>query len=154
MTSLYGRIRLHPWHPPTTHFPIALLSTSLLWDVLAVCLGAAPWRELAYWSQLAGLGFAALAVTLGMVDALRYVWTDSPPPRSATARLTQAHLALMLLGIALFGSSFYFRSRPGEVLAGVIVLSSLGTLAMVSGAWLGGLLVYAEGVGTLRESRH
>ena len=36
------RLAVHPVHPILTDFPIALLTTAVLWDVVALVTGAAP----------------------------------------------------------------------------------------------------------------
>lgn len=152
--TVLRRLLAHPFHPPTTHFPIGLLSTSLLWDVISLFDHSPPWKAMAYWSLAAGLAFAGLALTVGMVDAMRYVWVERAPPPTV-GRLTLVHLSTMCVGLAVFGLGFYLRHPLGDPAipagTGAVALSVVGTIALLAGGWVGGELVYGQGVGTRRR---
>jgi uncharacterized membrane protein len=149
--ALFGWLSRRPFHPPLTHFPIALLSTSLLWDVLSHSSHARMWQPMAYWTLIVGLLAGVAAVTLGMVDATRYVWIEERSLSRATQRMAIVHIALVMSGLIVFGASLYVRHSTGIATGSTgtlpLILSASGTVLILGGAALGGELVYAKGVG-------
>ena len=49
----------HPLHAVLSDFPLALLGTSLLWDIIGILRGEALWWAISYWNIALGLGILA-----------------------------------------------------------------------------------------------
>ncbi|MEX2104462.1 MAG: DUF2231 domain-containing protein [Bacilli bacterium] len=62
-----SRLLSHPLHPIFTHFPMALLMISLLWDILGLWQGDPFWWSFSFWSITVGLIFAVLAMVTGLI---------------------------------------------------------------------------------------
>ena len=75
----------HPVHQLLIPFPVGLLVTAVVFDVIHLVTGAPRWSEVAYWMMAAGLVGALVAAPFGTMD-----WTKTPPGRgrSASARCT------------------------------------------------------------------
>ena len=52
----------HPLHPLFAHFPVALWTTSIAWDVLGLYTGSTQWWSLGYGCLAAGLVVALPAI--------------------------------------------------------------------------------------------
>lgn len=145
------RFRDHPIHPAITDFPIALLPLALLWDAIALWQNGDFWWKAAFWTLVAGLAAALPTATTGFLD---YVTLD----RSSRAfRTATSHMLVMLTAVSLFAGSAVAQGGPSEVSGGqaalVVSLAILGVLLLGVGGWLGGELVYREGVG-VEPNRH
>lgn len=135
----------HPLHPATTHFPVALLLSTVLWDAAAGVTGDRFWDRMAFWVLVAGLAASGLTLITGLLE---YAALGVEHPASSRAHV---HLILMLLAVSLFGASALFRGAEvlGEAVDPVaaVVLSALGAAVLVVGGWAGADLVYRYGVG-------
>lgn len=151
---MLGRLLEHPFHPPTTHFALALPCTATLWDAVSLMHTGSMWADLAFWTIVAGLLAAGLALLTGMWDACRYIWMeDSVSPRASDLLLR--HIILMLSGEIAFGISLWLRiqqSHPLEYSTSTeeMIVSAVGTVALLVGGWHGGEMVYTERTGVLQ----
>jgi len=149
---LQGKFFGHPLHPALVHFPIGLFLLSLILDI-ASYLWTTPNNlfHAAYYAMLFGFIGAALAALAGLAD-----WSDIrlDHPARKTATL---HMIFNLTVIALFGINLFLRSRPPE-LARVplpfLMLSLVGSGMILVSGYLGGTLVYDNGIGVGRHRRH
>lgn len=139
-------------HPALVHLPIALLPLSVLFD-LASRVFSDPALFLvrgAFFCILAGIGTGLLAAVVGVLDYVG-IRNDHRAKKTATA-----HMILNVIALGLFGVSAGLRygvldaDRVPNVplLLSVIALGVLG----YSG-YLGGILVYDDGVGVGRHRR-
>lgn len=127
-----------------TDFPVALLSATVLWDILAMVTGAPRWWELAYWTLLLGVIALVPAAVTGFLDFLGLGAED--PAGGVAVR----HMAVVLVAGTLFTASLLVRSAspPEEItLAPAHLLAAAGLVALVVGGRLGGALVFRFGVG-------
>lgn len=141
----------HPAHPPLTDATIGML---VLATGLAV-VGAAGLIEeaagRAAWLALAGgLVVAAPTAVTGFADWLVLEWGT---PRWRTATL---HLTAMLVAVSLYGAAAWLQwpgYRDGTVTGGGLALALAGFVALTTGGWLGGAVVFVHGmrVETARE---
>src|SRR5690554_6557730 len=95
------RLRLfgHPLHPALVHFPMALLGTSLLFDLGGILSGRPIFWAIAFWNIALGLVIAPFTATTGLLDSLQ-VRKGSP-----AAPILNLHLSLMLGAVAFYASA-------------------------------------------------
>jgi len=123
-------------------FPLGLLATAVVFDIISLSTGNPYWSEIAYWMIAAGVVGGLVAAVFGLID-----WLAIPNDTRAWA-VGLFHGVGNVMVLALFGISWYLRSKlPSEPGTTAYVLSFVGAgLALVTG-WLGGELVDRLGVG-------
>jgi nitrite reductase/ring-hydroxylating ferredoxin subunit/uncharacterized membrane protein len=129
----------HPLHPILVMVPIGSWTSASLIDLAA---GA---RSTPMARRLVGVGVvSALPAALsGLAD-----WSDIA---GSEQRIGLTHAALNSIAVALYGASWWARRRPGAAgpalaLAGMVVATGAG--------YLGGHLIYAQGVGVDTNAFH
>jgi uncharacterized membrane protein len=136
------KIAGHLIHPMLIVFPLGLLSTAVVFDVIGLVWRQDMWFGVAYWMIVAGIVGGLLAAVFGVLDFIGL-------PRNTRAwRVGLYHGAGNVVVVALFIVSWLLR-RPDPLHPGTValVLSFVGVgLALVTG-WLGGELVERLGVG-------
>ena len=148
---LQGRWLKHPLHPLIVHVPIGLWLLGGLFDVASRVVDEQPWLVRgAFHVTLLGVIGALLAAVPGFVD-YSDIRSDHPAKRVAAwhMRLNLAAVALYVLGLVLRYPELDAARTPAAALA--ISLLALA-LVMVSG-YLGGVLVYDDGIGVGRHRR-
>lgn len=133
----------HAAHPILIVFPLGLLATAVIFDILRLATGNTGFATAAYWNIAAGIVIGLVAAVFGLVD-----WLAIPGGTRAKA-IGLWHGVGNVVVVALFAVSWLLRQAdPGHVpstaafaLAVVAVL-----LALVTG-WLGGELVERLGIG-------
>ena len=132
----------HPVHQMLIVFPLGLLATAVIVDVIYFLTSALIFAEVAYYLVVAGLIGGALAAPFGLIDWLAI-------PRGTRARRIGAlHGGGNVVVLLLFLASALLRADlPSEPPAMAYICSFAGAgLALVT-AWLGGELVSRLGVG-------
>jgi uncharacterized membrane protein len=137
-------IEKHPVHPMLVVFPLGLLFTAVVFDVLTLLTGAEIWRTLAFYDIAAGVIGGVIAAVPGLIDYLTLV--------GRARALGTWHMAINVATILLFATSFILRTPWGAqwVPAGSSLpqaLTIVGAVALGAGGWLGGHIVYVHGVG-------
>jgi uncharacterized membrane protein len=131
----------HPIHQMLIVFPLGLLATALLFDVVQLATGNGFWSELSYWMIAAGVVSGLVAAPFGLVDWLAIPW------RTRAKRIGAVHGGGNVLVLALYGISWLMRTDPAAPETPALVMAFLGGgLALVTG-WLGGELVDRLAVG-------
>lgn len=134
-----------PVHPITVHFPVALLSVSVLWDALALWTGTGTWWTISYWTLVAGLIASLPAIATGFAE---FVALPSDSPAST---LVTWHLMLTGTAVTSFLGSLLVRpgmdALSGGRMAGALAFSLVGLVCLTAGGHLGAKLVYEYGVG-------
>jgi uncharacterized membrane protein len=132
----------HPVHQMLIVFPLGLLATSAVFDILYLATGSGAWSEVSFWIMLAGVVGGLIAAVFGLID-----WLAIPPGTRAFA-VGALHGIGNVIVLALFFTSWFFRTdHPQQPRLAEIILSFAGVgLALVTG-WLGGELVDRFGVG-------
>ena len=128
----------HPIHPMLIVFPLGLLSTAVVFDVLYAITGNGDLATFSYWALLAGLVGGLGAALFGLYD-----WLGIPKDTRAR-RIGAWHGGGNLVVVVLFLVSFLLRRDNPQYLPDTLPLIAgvLGAgLALVT-AWLGGELVY------------
>jgi uncharacterized membrane protein/nitrite reductase/ring-hydroxylating ferredoxin subunit len=147
---LQGKPLRHPLHTFLVHFPIGLFALSLVLDIAGWVLPESGWVRAAFYSIAAGIITALIAAVPGFVDYIDI-------RRDHRSRgIASAHMGLNLLAVALYGVNLGLRNASLDELRvpmGPLFLSiaAIGILS-VSG-YLGGYLVYDDGVGVGRHRR-
>lgn len=134
-----------PLHPLLVHFPVALLSVSLLWDGVGLATGESLWWALSFWTLAVGLLTSLPAVATGLAD---YVDLST---ETAVGKTATRHLLFTGAAITVFLASLLIRQGPapidGSRLLGAVTTSAIGLCLLAVGGHLGAVLVYDHGVG-------
>jgi nitrite reductase/ring-hydroxylating ferredoxin subunit/uncharacterized membrane protein len=131
-------INSHPLHPMLIAFPIGLLVTSFIFDLIAV------WRDIpalwtaAWYCIIAGLIGATIAAIPGVIDLFSIV------PKNSSARSRgYKHGILNGLVMVAFIADAAYRGRPDVRPDGTsLILSACGVVLLGFSGWLGATLVY------------
>lgn len=139
-----GPVKLfrHPVHPMLIVFPLGLLGTAVIFDLIARFTGNLGLYGVSYWMIAAGIIGGLLAAGFGFMDWLSI--------RSNTRAKSVGgwHGLGNLVVVLLFAASWWMRSADPDRVPGSLafLLSLLGFgLSLVTG-WLGGELVYRLGM--------
>ena len=126
----------HPIHPMLIPFPLGLLSTAVIFDLITLITGNGKWSEIAFWMIAAGIIGGLAAAVFGLID-----WLALPSGTRAKA-IGLWHGAGNVVVVALFAVSWLLRrGDPGNPGGFALALAFIAVvLALVTG-WLGGELV-------------
>lgn len=142
----HARFLGHSIHQMLIVFPLGLLATAVVFDLIDVATGTGAFALAAYWMTAAGIVGGLAAAPFGFIDWLHV-------PRGTRARRVGAyHGGGNVVVIALFAASWLMR-EPGRdlpILALALALAG-AALALVT-AWLGGELVSRLGVGVYEDA--
>jgi uncharacterized membrane protein len=132
----------HPIHPMLIVFPLGLLATSLIFDIIALAADNATLFIASYWMIAAGVIGGLLAAIFGLVDWLAI------PNKTRAKEIGLWHGVGNVIVTALFAISWFLRRpAPDHPPATALLLSVIAVgMALVTG-WLGGELVDRLGVG-------
>lgn len=138
----------HPLHPMLVMFPVALLATAVLFDVVDILGGPDFLAEVAYWNLTVGLVGGLLAAAAGTVDLLAI------PTGTRAKRVALTHAAANVALILLFAAVWAVRlNADSRAAGGALVAIEIVALAILGvSAWLGGELVDRLGVGVDRDA--
>ena len=145
-----SRARLfgHPIHPILIPFPLGLLTTSVVFDVIYLLAGDGKWSGISFWMIAAGVIGGLAAAVFGLID-----WLAIPSGTRAES-VGLWHGSVNVVVVAFFSVSWLLRlEAPGEPGIVPIVLSFVGVGLASLGGWLGGELVDRLGVG-VAEGAH
>jgi uncharacterized membrane protein len=132
----------HPVHPILVVFPLGLLATAVIFDIIFLLSGSPQWAMVAYYMIGAGVIGGVAAAAFGWVD-----WINIPSGTRAK-RVGLWHGLLNVAVLGLFALSWMLRrDNPALPPTGAIVAGLAGAVITVISAWLGGELVSRLGVG-------
>jgi uncharacterized membrane protein len=133
----------HPIHPMLIVFPLGLLVTAVVFDVVYKVTGNSGFAVVAYWNILAGLVGGALAAVTGLID-----WLAIPRRTRARAIGLWHGLGNAVL-LALFAVSWSMRTADTTYIPSnqALILEIIAVMIGVVTGWLGGELVDRLGVG-------
>jgi uncharacterized membrane protein len=139
----------HAIHPILIVYPLGLLSTAVIFDIIYLVTANPMWATVAFWMIAAGIIGGLLAAVFGLIDLLAI------PNGTRAKRIGLVHGLVNVGAVALFAISWLLRysgipETPSTV---AISLSIIGVLAALLGGWLGGELVERLGVG-VAENAH
>lgn len=139
-----SRVRLfgHSVHQMLIVFPLGLLATSVLFDLLHFATGDAGFATVAYWMVVAGVIGGLVAAPFGTID-----WLGIPQGTRAR-RVGALHGGGNVVVLLFFATSAWLRQPvPDDPPSAAFVLSLVAFGIAAVTAWLGGELVARLGVG-------
>jgi uncharacterized membrane protein len=132
----------HAIHPILIVFPLGLLITGVIFDVVYLIWGNPDMARVAFWMIAAGIIGGIIAAPFGLIDWL------SIPSNTRAKTIGALHGSANAIALLLFIGSWWMRydapARPGTTAS---TLSFLGLAIAAVGGWLGGELVERLGVG-------
>jgi uncharacterized membrane protein len=132
----------HPIHQMLIVFPLGLLATGVVFDVIYLVGDALLFAEFAYWLIISGLVGGALAAPFGLIDWLAI------PRNTRAKRVGALHGLGNVFVLALFLISVLLRADvPADAPTAAYICSFVGAALSLVTAWLGGELVDRLGVG-------
>jgi len=135
----------HPVHPMLIPFPIALWIFSLASDLISLFgFGGPVWKDIALYTMVGGIVGGLAAAIPGYVD---YRSLSDP----VIVRVAQMHMLINVGLIVLFTINAGLRIMNGTEALMPVFLSVLGVAGLGVSGWLGGELVYVQGVAVQPE---
>jgi uncharacterized membrane protein len=133
----------HPVHPMLIVFPLGLLATSFIFDIVRLITQNDAFGQVSFWMILAGIIGGLAAAVFGLID-----WIGVPGGTRAKT-LGLYHGGGNVIVVVLFFISWLVRlGQPAFVAdTAAFVLSLAGVLIALATGWLGGELVDRLGVG-------
>ena len=132
----------HPVHPMLIVFPLGLLATAVIFDIIYLVSSNSQWTVTAYYMIGAGIIGGLAAAVFGWLD-----WIAIPAGTRAR-RLGLWHGIGNVVVVGLFILSWILRrENPAVPPTGAIVAGLTGVVIALATAWLGGELVDRLGVG-------
>lgn len=132
----------HPIHPQLIVFPLGLLATAVIFDVVYMITANAAFPTASFYMIAAGIIGGLLAAIFGFIDWLGL------PKNSRAKTIGGWHGLGNVVIVTLFAISWLLRMNNQNFVADglALILSFAGFgLALITG-WLGGELVYRLGV--------
>ena len=140
-----SRVKLfgHPVHPMLVVFPLGLLATAVIFDILYLLFGNRLLPTASYYMIAAGVLGGLLAAIFGFIDWLAL------PNGSRAKNIGLWHGLGNVVVTGLFAVSWLLRGNNVDFIpAGpALILSFAATALALITAWIGGELVYRLGVG-------
>jgi len=132
----------HAVHPIMIVFPLGLLATAVIFDLIWFATGSARWAEVSFWMIAAGLVGGVVAAVFGLID-----YVAIPAGTRAKAIGMWHGVGNVLVMVLFFFSWFLRRPNPGNPGLTPIVIALLAAGVALLTGWLGGELVERLGVG-------
>jgi uncharacterized membrane protein len=142
MSKVGARLLGHQIHPMLIVFPLGLLPTAVLFDILYLATHHSQWARVSFFILPVGILMGLVAALFGLIDWLGI-------PRGTRARRVGAvHGLGNVVVVGLFAVSWLLRRPQSDApTTEAIVLGIAGVLLSLITAWLGGELVERLGVG-------
>jgi uncharacterized membrane protein len=132
----------HPIHQMLIVFPLGLLATSVVFDIVYQITRNGRWADIAYVMIASGIIGGLVAAVFGLID-----WLGIPQGTRAK-RIGALHGIGNVVVVALFAVSWLLRyDHPTTPGMASLILSIAGVAIALVTAWLGGELVDRLAVG-------
>jgi uncharacterized membrane protein len=142
-----ARLFGHPIHPMLVVFPLGLLSTSVIFDVIGLIADSQPFHLTAFYMLTAGIIGGMIAAIFGLVDWLAI------PAKTTAKRVGVLHGITNVVMLSVFIVAGFLRGEidnPQNI--SVIVAAVALAIATFSG-WLGAELVFRHAVGVANHQQ-
>lgn len=134
-------MKLHELHPALVHFPLALIPLSIGADLLGRLTGSDSLLDL-------GRRTMPLAAASGLVAGAAGLMAQNEVDADGEAlEMLKTHRTLNLGLVAVAGAMAAYRTRRERPSVGYLLAGLAGAAVMSYSAYLGGAMVYHEGVG-------
>ena len=137
----------HGAHPILIVFPLGLLATAVIFDIVYLITGTAGWTTVSFWLIAVGVIGGLIAAVPGLVD-----WGAIPSDTRAKS-IGLIHGVGNVIVVILFAISWLMRRDTGAGIdmagvpsTGALVFSFVGVCLALFTGWLGGELVERLGV--------
>jgi len=131
----------HSVHAMLITFPIGLLVTAAIFDVVHLVTNSGPWTTISYYMIVAGIIGGLVAAVFGFIDYLAI------PGETRAKGVGRIHGIGNVIVVLLFVTSWWLRRGSPEAPSGAaLTFSFLGVALASVTAWLGGELVERLGV--------
>lgn len=146
---LFEGVTMHPIHPMIVHFPIALLSAAVLFDLLALRWRSEEFRIVGFYTLLLGLAGALVSVISG------HMAEEAVEHSGVPEQVLEIHEKLGFAAFWIFAGLFGLRAAEwmewiGEWRMITIAVGMVGVVVLFVASYYGGSLVYEYGVGVNR----
>ncbi len=132
----------HPLHPMMVNFPLGLLITAAIFDIVRLVTNNGYWSEIAFWMITAGVIGGLLAAAIGTIDWLAI------PAGTRAKKVGLVHGGGNYLILLFFIVSWLLRLNAiGSPSILAYTLSFLGAALLGITGWLGGELTLRMGIG-------
>ncbi|MDQ0821931.1 putative membrane protein [Arthrobacter sp. V4I6] len=133
----------HAIHQQLVVFPLGLLSTAVVFDVIGLLANNGHFTSAAYLMIAAGVLMGLLAAIFGLIDFI------AVPDGTRAKRIGRLHGAGNVVMIVLFAISWFMRGGAQDNVPSILafVLELLAFVIAAGAGWLGGELVGRLGVG-------
>jgi uncharacterized membrane protein len=144
--STRASVYRHPIHPMLIVFPLGLWVFSVICYLIYLLSSVPIWHTVTLYAMGGGIIGGVLAAIPGAVDFLTL-------PKSRVQTIALSHMISNVVALTIFIIAFTLAAFGREQSVVPFVLSVFGLLAVGTGGWLGGALVYEHGVGVACEQR-
>jgi uncharacterized membrane protein len=133
----------HPAHPMLIVFPLGLLTTAVIFDIVYLATDRDGFSFAAAYTIAAGVIGGLVAALFGLIDWLAI------PAGTRAKRIGLLHGLGNVVVVVLFAISWLLRANADawDPSVGALVLSFAGVILAAGTGWLGGELVDRLGVG-------
>jgi uncharacterized membrane protein len=123
-------------------FPLGLLATAVIFDVIALSGGTSALFNAAFWMMIAGVIGGLVSAIFGLIDWLAI------PDNTRAKNIGAWHGIGNVIVTLLFAASWWLRRSSPDNPSGIaLTFSFLGVALALLTAWLGGELVDRLGIG-------
>ena len=149
---LQGKWLRHPLHPILVHIPTALWPAALVFDILSMLgVGGNAMVRTSFYSILFGIIVVLLAAPAGLAD-----WLEIRPGKPAKnmglvhAGINVTVTVVQIVNVALRWGTYTTDDAVGAL---PMLLSLVSTVALLVSGYLGGRMVYDQGIAIARLSK-
>lgn len=136
----------HPIHQSLVVFPVGLLASSVIFDVICLMTGLETMAVVSYWMLSAGLVAAVVVIPFGLMDYSKI------PANTRAKTVGMMHGLGNAVVAALFIVSWMMREPNVIPPTTAMIWSFLGFALTLVTAWLGGELVSRLGIGVYDDA--